>query len=249
MRDDKMQSNIDGQLIYYGFEIEESPAIGEIPAKVTITYDFEMPGIAAFAPSWDIPCDRENVADDDVVLAKIFFLGMAELIYCLPGIGSYEIIVEPFALTKEQIAVWEEKYCDTLSLLFKQEADKPLPKITIVSEGEELVPGYEKGTEKREKTLILVQTNYERDFIPEQFCKKWLQEVFYVINADENCMQKLTACGCKNIISVCHSLNNSNLEPVQKIQEKGEQNISLLVAYSAALVAELFELNYKYAGV
>ena len=249
MRDDKKQPNRDGQLVYYGFEIEEAPAIGDIPAKITITYDFEMPGIAAFAPSWEIPCDRENVADDDAVLAKIFFLGMAELIYCLPGIGSYEIIVEPFALTKEQIAVWEEKYCDTLSLLFKQEADKPLPKITIVGEGEELVPGYEKGTEKREKTLILVQTNYERDFIPEQFCKKWLQEVFYVINADENCMQKLTACGCKNIISVCHSLNNSNLEPVQKIQEKGEQNISLLVAYSAALVAELFELNYKYAGV
>ena len=116
MSDDKMQSNIDGQLIYYGFEIEEWPAIGEIPAKITMTYDFEMPGIAAFAPSWEIPCDRENVADDDVVLAKIFFLGMAELIYCLPGIGSYEIIVEPFALTKEQISVWEERYCNTLKL-------------------------------------------------------------------------------------------------------------------------------------
>ena len=246
MSDDKMQSNIDGQLIYYGFEIEESPAIGEIPAKVTITYDFEMPGIAAFAPSWDIPCDRENVADDDVVLAKIFFLGMAELIYCLPGIGSYEIIVEPFALTKEQIAVWEEKYCDTLSLLFKQEADKPLPKIAIVSEGEELVPGCGNRTDKREKNLIPVQTNYETDFISEQACKKWLQEVFYAINADETCMQKLTAYGCKNVISVCRSSNTNDLETVQKVQGKDEQNISLLIVYSAALVAELYGLNDKY---
>lgn len=246
MSDDKMQSNIDGQLIYYGFEIEESPAIGEIPAKVTITYDFEMPGIAAFAPSWDIPCDRENVADDDVVLAKIFFLGMAELIYCLPGIGSYEIIVEPFALTKEQIAVWEEKYCDTLSLLFKQEAEKPLPKINIVSEGEELVPGCGNRTDKREKNLIPVQTNYETDFISEQACKKWLQEVFYAINADETCMQKLTAYGCKNVISVCRSSNTNDLETVQKVQGKDEQNISLLIIYSAALVAELYGLNDKY---
>lgn len=246
MSDDKMQSNIDGQLIYYGFEIEESPAIGEIPAKVTITYDFEMPGIAAFAPSWDIPCDRENVANDDVVLAKIFFLGMAELIYCLPGIGSYEIIVEPFALTKEQIAVWEEKYCDTLSLLFKQEAEKPLPKITIVSEGEELVPGCGNRTDKREKNLIPVQTNYETDFISEQACKKWLQEVFYAINADETCMQKLTAYGCKNVISVCRSSNTNDLETVQKVQGKDEQNISLLIVYSAALVAELYGLNDKY---
>lgn len=246
MSDDKMQSNIDGQLIYYGFEIEESPAIGEIPAKVTITYDFEMPGIAAFAPSWDIPCDRENVADDDVVLAKIFFLGMAELIYCLPGIGSYEIIVEPFAMTKEQIAVWEEKYCDTLSLLFKQEAEKPLPKIVIVSEGEELVPGCGNRTDKREKNLIPVQTNYETDFISEQACKKWLQEVFYAINADETCMQKLTAYGCKNVISVCRSSNTNNLETVQKVQGKDEQNISLLIVYSAALVAELYGLNDKY---
>lgn len=246
MSDDKMQSNIDGQLIYYGFEIEESPAIGEIPAKVTITYDFEMPGIAAFAPSWDIPCDRENVADDDVVLAKIFFLGMAELIYCLPGIGSYEIIVEPFALTKEQIAVWEEKYCDTLSLLFKQEAEKPLPKINIVSEGEELVPGCGNRTDKREKNLIPVQTNYETDFISEQACKKWLQEVFYAINADETCMQKLTAYGCKNVISVCRSSNTNDLETVQKVQGKDEQNISLLIVYSAALVAELYGLNDKY---
>lgn len=246
MSDDKMQSNIDGQLIYYGFEIEESPAIGEIPAKVTITYDFEMPGIAAFAPSWDIPCDRENVADDDVVLAKIFFLGMAELIYCLPGIGSYEIIVEPFALTKEQIAVWEEKYCDTLSLLFKQEAEKPLPKINIVSEGEELVPGCGNRTDKREKNLIPVQTNYETDFISEQACKKWLQEVFYAINGDETCMQKLTAYGCKNVISVCRSSNTNDLETVQKVQGKDEQNISLLIVYSAALVAELYGLNDKY---
>lgn len=246
MSDDKMQSNIDGQLIYYGFEIEESPAIGEIPAKVTITYDFEMPGIAAFAPSWDIPCDRENVADDDVVLAKIFFLGMAELIYCLPGIGSYEIIVEPFAMTKEQIAVWEEKYCDTLSLLFKQKAEKTLPKIVIVSEGEELVPGCGNRTDKREKNLIPVQTNYETDFISEQACKKWLQEVFYAINADETCMQKLTACGCKNIISVCRSSNTNDLETVQKVQGKDEQNISLLIVYSAALVAELYELNNNY---
>ena len=246
MSDDKMQSNIDGQLIYYGFEIEEWPAIGEIPAKITITYDFEMPGIAAFAPSWEIPCDRENVADDDVVLAKIFFLGMAELIYCLPGIGSYEIIVEPFALTKEQIAVWEEKYCDTLSLLFKQGAEKPLPKITIVSEGEELVPDYENRTEKREKTLIPVQTDYETDCILEQSCKEWLQEVFYVINADEKCMQKLTAYGCKNVISVCRNSNTNDLETVQKVQEKDEQNISLLIVYSAALIAELYGLNDKY---
>ena len=84
MRDDKMQLNIDGQLIYYGFEIEEAAEIGDIPARITITYDFEMPGIATFAPSWEIPCDRENVADDDAVLAKIFFLRMAELVYCLP---------------------------------------------------------------------------------------------------------------------------------------------------------------------
>ena len=246
MSDDKMQSNIDGQLIYYGFEIEEWPAIGEIPAKITITYDFEMPGIAAFAPSWEIPCDRENVADDDVVLAKIFFLGMAELIYFLPGIGSYEIIVEPFALTKEQIAVWEEKYCDTLSLLFKQGAEKPLPKITIVSEGEELVPGCGNRTDKREKNLIPVQTNYETDFISEQARKKWLQEVFYAINADETCMQKLTAYGCKNVISVCRSSNTNDLETVQKVQEKDEQNISILIVYSAALIAELYGLNDKY---
>lgn len=246
MRDDKKQPNRDGQLVYYGFEIEEAPAIGEIPAKITITYDFEMPGIAAFAPSWEIPCDRENVADDDAVLAKIFFLGMAELIYCLPGIGSYEIIVEPFALTKELIAVWEEKYCDTLSLLFKQEAEKPLPKITIVSEGEELVPRCGNRTDKREKNLIPVQTNYETDFISEQACKKWLQEIFYAINADETCMQKLTAYGCKNVISVCRSSNTNNLETVQKVQGKDEQNISLLIVYSAALVAELYRLNDKY---
>ena len=243
MRDDKMQLNIDGQLIYYGFEIEEAPAIGDIPARITITYDFEMPGIATFAPSWEIPCDRENVADDDAVLAKIFFLGMAELVYCLPKLKSYEIIVEPFALTQEQIAVWKETYCDILALRFKQNADETIPEISIVSEGEELVPDYENKTEKREKTLIPVQTDYETDCILEQSCKEWLQEVFYVINADEKCMQKLTAYGCKNVISVCRSINTDNPEAEHNLSEKGEQNISLLVAYSASLVAELFDLK------
>lgn len=246
MSDDKKRPDLDGQLIYYGFEIEEAPAIGDIPAKITVTYDFEMPGIAAFSPSWEIPCDREDVANDDAVLAKIFLLGMAELIYCLPGIGSYEIVVEPFALAKEQIAVWEEKYCNTLSLLFKPEANKKSSKITIVSEGEELVPDYENRTERREKTLIPVQTNCETDFISEQACNKWLQEVFYVINADENCMQKLTAYGCQNVITVCHNSNNNIPETVQKMQEENGQNISILVAYSAALVAELYRLNDKY---
>ena len=50
------------QFIYHGFEISEEPG------KVCLTYDFEIPGLSSFAPCWEIPCDRENLGEDEIFL-------------------------------------------------------------------------------------------------------------------------------------------------------------------------------------
>ena len=65
------------EFIYRGYEIEESAD------KVGIVYDFEIPGLASFHPTWEFPkkrgeqrCFKENGTFQKLV----FSLGMVELI-------------------------------------------------------------------------------------------------------------------------------------------------------------------------
>ena len=65
------------EFIYRGYEIEESAD------KVGIVYDFEIPGLASFHPTWEFPkkrgeqrCFKKNGTFQKLV----FSLGMVELI-------------------------------------------------------------------------------------------------------------------------------------------------------------------------
>ncbi len=96
------------QFIYHGFEISEEPG------KVCLTYDFEIPGLSSFAPCWEIPCDRENLGEDETFLNMVFSLGMVELVSYWKTACPKEVIVEPWGLSEEQVKWWKRLYFNGL---------------------------------------------------------------------------------------------------------------------------------------
>ncbi|MBQ1171144.1 MAG: hypothetical protein IIX48_00920 [Lachnospiraceae bacterium] len=225
------------KLIYYGFEVEESPAIGDIPAKITITYDFEIPQGVVFSPSWEIPCAKENVLDDDAILEKIFMLGMAELTGCFIKECSYEVVIEPFLLRKEQILEWEECFNSIFSSLYFKQEKEHMYRVSIVNNAEEKLPYNRNNHKVGSDKLVFVDKNIIETGEPKVEAEL-TSIVGYTINVDADFMSALYDLGYRRMISVCYNRD-------EKMIGQSAMQSDLLVHYSADFVAELFGLNYE----
>ncbi len=96
--------------VYHGFRAEfDGEALG-------VTFDFEIPGLSAFAPTWRIPCAQPDAADP-ALERLLFSLGMAELvsywkITCAPTVRI------PKQLTPAQQNWWKQLYFGGLGEFF-----------------------------------------------------------------------------------------------------------------------------------
>ena len=84
--------------------------------KLSITYDFEIPGLFAFAPHWEIPCACPD-PDDPALDRLIYSLGLAELV------SYWKITCSPTVrigvqLSAEQINWWKQLYFGGLGEFF-----------------------------------------------------------------------------------------------------------------------------------
>ena len=61
-------------------------------------------GLSSFAPCWEIPCERENLGEDETFLNMVFSLGMVELVSYWKTACPKEVIVEPWGLSEEQVS-------------------------------------------------------------------------------------------------------------------------------------------------
>ena len=99
------------EFVYHGYEI------GEDDSRVGIVYDFEIPGLASFHPTWEFPkkpgetrCFREN----GTFRKLAFSLGMVELISYWKTACPPVVTVEAGSLDGEQILWWKDLYFNGL---------------------------------------------------------------------------------------------------------------------------------------
>lgn len=95
--------------IYHAYHVQMSDG------ACRITYDFEIPGLSEFHPTWTFPVRRPPDADAQAVLNELVFqLGMAETISYYKITCPRTVVVECGTLTRAQQQWWRSLYYNGL---------------------------------------------------------------------------------------------------------------------------------------
>ncbi len=230
------------QFIYHGFEIEEEPGV------VGITYDFEIPGLARFTPFWEIPCEKESLCEDEDFLNMVFSLGMVELISYWKIACPGEVVIEPFGLSKEQIAWWKSLYFNGLGEFYYtngiEENEEDF--MTILAEDTPYVPAKRHVVKQEGACLIPVGGGKDSSVSMELLRERSLSNYCYIINPRGATTQSVEAAGYseEQIIAVKRTLDSEMLRLNKEGFLNGHTPFSAIVAFSATLTAYLHDLTY-----
>lgn len=97
------------QFIYKGYTINEDEN------KIDVEYDFQVPGLSEFHPTWSFPKKVGGVyAKDDTFKEMVFSLGLVELVSYWKIACPPKVVVECGYLSKEQIEWWKSLYFNGL---------------------------------------------------------------------------------------------------------------------------------------
>ncbi|MBR6613478.1 MAG: hypothetical protein IKK84_01775 [Clostridia bacterium] len=100
---------------YLSYDIEETDD------AIKVTYNFNVPGLTTFNPTWKFPKAKEvNLSANDrkILETAIFNLGMVEVVSYLKATCSPNLIVKAGALNNEQIAWYKKLYINGLGEFF-----------------------------------------------------------------------------------------------------------------------------------
>lgn len=246
------------QFIYHGFEIAEEPG------KVSLTFDFEIPGLASFAPAWEIPCDRENLGEDETFLNMIFSLGMVELISYWKIACPREVVIEPYGLDEAQIAWWKSLYFNGLGEFYYtngiEENEEEF--MTIIADGAVWRPGSHASCDSDGTAAAasggtssptpeggcLVPVGGGKDSsVSLELLRQWKDKNFcYIINPRGATVDSAAAAGYggDRIIAVKRTLDQNMLRLNREGYLNGHTPFSAIVAFSATIAAYLHGLKY-----
>lgn len=235
------------QFIYHGFEIKQEPG------KVCLTYDFEIPGLSSFAPSWEIPCNRENLGEDDIFSNMVFSLGMVELVSYWKIACPKEVVVECAGLSGEQIQWWKSLYFNGLGEFYYTNGieEKQETFMDIKADGlkwkpgdtKSLVTGRESG---KGRCLVPVGGGKDSAVSLEILKARGTQDCCYIINPRGATLDCASVAGYKEnrVIAVKRTLDKNMLRLNKDGFLNGHTPFSAIVAFSATITAYLHGLTY-----
>lgn len=100
---------------YLSYEIEETET------SFDVVYNFNVPGLTAFRPTWKFPKNSDLVLsknDKKLLERMIFNLGMVEVVSYLKATCSPKLVVKAGSLSKEQIEWFKKLYLYGLGEFF-----------------------------------------------------------------------------------------------------------------------------------
>ncbi|MDE5559020.1 MAG: hypothetical protein K2J32_15250, partial [Ruminococcus sp.] len=91
--------------IYKSFKITENKD------NIEISYEFSVPELTNFKPSWSFPKPENMTVSDDIIFKNLAFsLGMAEAVSYWKAVCSPEFRIECGNLSPEQVQWWKKLY-------------------------------------------------------------------------------------------------------------------------------------------
>lgn len=229
--------------IYKGYTIEESES------KIDVVYDFSVPGLSDFAPTWSFPKKKNKTfSEDEKFKNMVFSLGMVELV------SYWKIACPPTALIKcgyldeEMISWWkslyfnglgefyytngiEENQQDFMEIIVDNDIKKPaVDNIDLSLDGNLIPIG---GGKDSALTLDILKEEKDKNFC-------------YIINPRGATIETYKAAGYSEdkVIAVKRTLDKNMLALNKEGYLNGHTPFSAIVAFSATIAAYINGLKY-----
>lgn len=232
------------EFIYHGYQIKEEKE------RICLEYDFEIPGLSSFHPTWEFPKkDEENrkYADDSTFRNLTFSLGMVELISYWKIACPPKVIVEAGALTAEQILWWKDLYFNGLGEFYYTNgiSENQEDFMEIVSAGQEISAD---ALSDRRLEGCLVPVGGGKDSAVTLSLLKGEKETncCYIINPRGATLKTVERAGYGEAQMCCvkRTLDKNMLELNKQGYLNGHTPFSAIVAFSATIAAYMEGKKY-----
>ncbi|MCR5655239.1 MAG: hypothetical protein K6G07_06305 [Lachnospiraceae bacterium] len=229
------------EFIYHAYTIEE----GE--ESIKLTYDFEIPGLSHFAPTWTIPEKRTGAKDDPVFQNLVFSLGMVELISYWKISCPKKVVIEPAGLNEAQIKWWKHLYFHGLGEFYYTNGITETEEdfMTITADGPVFAPAKE-ATVLSESCLVPVGGGKDSSVSLELLNGTFSGNYIYIINPRGATTESAAVAGYdeEHILSVKRTLDANMLRLNKEGYLNGHTPFSAIVAFSATIMAYLAGVKY-----
>ena len=232
------------EFIYHGYQIKEEKE------RRCLEYDFEIPGLSSFHPTWEFPKkDEENrkYADDSTFRKLAFSLGMVELISYWKTACPPKVIVEAGDLTAEQILWWKDLYFNGLGEFYYTNgiSENQEDFMEIVSAGQEISAD---ALSDRRLEGCLVPVGGGKDSAVTLSLLKGEKETncCYIINPRGATLKTVERAGYGETQMCCvkRTLDKNMLELNKQGYLNGHTPFSAIVAFSATIAAYMEGKKY-----
>lgn len=236
------------RFVYRGYDVREDDK------ELSVTYRFEIEGLASFCPSWRFPRaegDNRKWTDDKLMEDMIFSLGMVELVSYWKITCSPEVVVKPGTLSREQAEWWKDLYFNGLGEFFYvnhiEEAD-PLDFMHIVytePEGTVGVAGIPLSV-SGDRVLIPIGGGKDSAVTLELMRSSGADIHGYIINPRGATVHTTEVAGldAAHVISAKRTLDSRMLELNRQGYLNGHTPFSALVAFSSVIAARMYNLPW-----
>lgn len=229
--------------IYKGFNITETDR------QLTVSFDFEIHGLATFCPCWKMekPYGKKMFKNDRIFKELVFSLGMVELVSYWKITCAPVVKVLCSDLSDRQIKFWKELYFSGLGEFFYKNNIKTDTEsfMTIESLGEKQT-GDERRVLESDRCLIAIGGGKDSVVSLEVLGSNNNNNYCYIINprgATLDCA-KIAGYDDDRIVSLSRTLDPEMLRLNKEGYLNGHTPFSAIVAFSSVLSAYVYDIRY-----
>ncbi|MCM1507156.1 MAG: hypothetical protein NC177_08495 [Ruminococcus flavefaciens] len=231
----------------YPLFIYRSYSIAETENTVDVSYEFSVPELANFRPSWSFPKPENITVSGDMTFERLVFsLGMAEAVSYWKAVCSPEMHIECSELSPEQVQWWKKLYFSGLGEFFYvNEINADFDDFITIKAG-----GAFSGSiaERPELLGCLVAVGGGKDsaLTLETLTSAGMKCMCYGINKRCSITATVTTAGLPEtaLITARRNFDRSLVEYNKKGFLNGHTPFSSVVAFSAEITAYLHRLKY-----
>lgn len=232
------------EFIYHGYQIKEEKE------RICLQYDFEIPGLSSFHPTWEFPKmgpEQEEYFRDAIFSELVFSLGMVELVSYWKIACPPKVTVKAGFLTPEQILWWKDLYFNGLGEFYYTNGivENQEDFMEIVSRGERSAKGR---TSPRAMEGCLVPVGGGKDSAVTLSLLKNEKETnsCYIINPRGATLKTVERAGYGEDQTVCvkRTLDPNMLRLNRQGYLNGHTPFSAIVAFSATIAAYMSGRKY-----
>lgn len=227
--------------IYKGYQITETSNV------INVSYDFSIPELACFNPSWSFPKpDNFSVMNDSTFKNLVFSLGMAEAISYWKCVCSPHMLIECGELSSEQIQWWKKLYFSGLGEFFYVNGiDADFDDFINITSNSN-ISGDDIKRPELSGCLVPIGGGKDSALTLETLNKYGVDCLCYGINSRCSITATVTTAGLseKSLITAKRNFDRSLIEYNKKGFLNGHTPFSSVVAFSAEITAYINRLKY-----